>query len=85
MGAITIVGTGWTQGQLTLDAARALKSGARVVLHTERCGCAAWLRKEGVDFDSLDGLYDSCDDFDEHIRSAWSTAWPTCATARCPP
>lgn len=70
MGAITIVGTGWTQGQLTLDAARALKSGARVVLHTERCGCAAWLREEGIDFDSLDGLYDSCDDFDEHIRAA---------------
>ena len=70
MSGITIVGTGWTRGQLTLDAADILRSGARVVLHTDRCGCAEWLREQGIAFESLDGLYETCDDFDEHIEAA---------------
>ena len=70
MGTITVIGTGWTAGQLTMDAARALSSGARVILHTERCGCADWLREQGIAFESLDALYDSCDDFDEHAEAA---------------
>ncbi|MBR0368936.1 MAG: MazG family protein [Clostridia bacterium] len=70
MGAITVVGAGWTKGQLTLEAAEALTSGARVMLHTGRCGCAEWLREHGVPFETLDGLYEACDDFDEHARAA---------------
>ena len=70
MGAITIVGTGWTAGQLTLDAARALESGARVILHTDHCGCAAWLGEKGVAYESLDRLYETCEDFDEHVEAA---------------
>ena len=70
MGSITIVGTGWTRGQLTLDAADALRGGARVILHTDHCGCAAWLGEQGIAFESLDGLYESSDDFDEHVRAA---------------
>ena len=70
MGKITIVGAGWTRGQLTLDAAEALKSGAKVILHTDRCGCAAWLREQGVAFESLDHLYDAYEDFDEHAEAA---------------
>ena len=58
MGKITVVGTGWTRGQLTLDAVEALTGGARVLLHTERCGCADWLREKGVAFETLDGLYE---------------------------
>lgn len=69
MGKITIVGTGWTEGQLTLEGARALREGARVILHTRRCGCAAWLNGEGIAFESLDALYDSCEDFDAHARA----------------
>ncbi|MBR1820647.1 MAG: nucleoside triphosphate pyrophosphohydrolase [Clostridia bacterium] len=70
MGAITIIGTGWLAGQLTLEAAETLKSGARVVLHTERCGCAGWLSEQGIGFESLDALYETCEDFDEHARAA---------------
>ena len=70
MGKITIVGTGWTAGQLTFDAAAALTGGARVILHTERCGCAGWLDEKGVAWESLDALYEQCDDFDEHAERA---------------
>ena len=70
MGKITVVGTGWTRGQLTLDAVEALTGGARVLLHTERCGCADWLREKGVAFETLDGLYEAIDDFDAHADAA---------------
>lgn len=70
MGRITIVGTGWTEGQLTLDAIAALKSGAKIILHTDRCGCAAWLRAQGLSYDSLDELYESSEDFDAHVLAA---------------
>ena len=69
-GTITIVGTGWTQGQLTLQAAEILAGGARVILHTDHCGCAGWLGDKGVAYTSLDGLYERCEDFDEHARAA---------------
>ena len=42
MGVITIIGTGWQAGQLTLEAAEALRSGGKIIMHTARCGCAAW-------------------------------------------
>ena len=70
MGRITIVGVGWTAGQLTLDAIDALTSGARVILHTDRCGCAEWLAGKGIAFESLDALYERFDDFDEHAEAA---------------
>lgn len=70
MGSITIVGTGWTAGQLTLDAAEAMTGGAKVILHTDRCGCAQWLSEKGVEYRSLDPLYESCENFDEHARKA---------------
>ena len=70
MGIITIIGAGWTEGQLTLDAAQALQSGARVILHTARCGCAHWLKARGIAFEALDDLYETCEDFDEHAEAA---------------
>ncbi len=70
MGSIAIIGTGWTRGQLTLEAAEILEGGAKVLLHTERCGCADWLREKGIPFESLDALYEACEDFDEHARAA---------------
>lgn len=72
MGRITVVGTGWTRGHLTLDAIDALTSGARIILHTGRCGCADWLRENGLSFETLDALYESFDDFDAHARAAAS-------------
>ena len=70
MNRITVVGVGLEADQLTFAAAEALKSGARVILHTARIGCAGWLRSEGIPFDALDELYESIEDFDEHARKA---------------
>ena len=70
MGEIVVVGVGYEPNQLTLEAVSLLKSGARILLHTSRCGCAEWLRGEGIAFESLDALYESCEDFDDHARAA---------------
>ena len=70
MATITVVGVGLEAGQLTLAAAEVLKSGAQVILHTARIGCADWLAGEGVVFEALDSLYDECEDFDEHASRA---------------
>lgn len=70
MGRITVLGTGWTAGQLTLEACGLLKSGARIILHTDHSGCADWLRDQGIGFESLDALYESCEEFDEHAEMA---------------
>ena len=70
MGKITVVGAGWTRGELTLNAIEALKHSDAIVLHTDRCGCADWLRQNGMPFTSLDALYETCDDFDIHAQAA---------------
>ena len=70
METITVVGVGWTIGELTLNAIDALKASDAVVLHTDHCGCAQWLRENGIPFSSLDALYESCDDFDAHAEAA---------------
>lgn len=70
MGKITVIGAGWTQGTLTLDAVEALKDSDAVVLHTDRCGCARWLKENGIPYASLDGLYEALDDFDAHAIAA---------------
>lgn len=79
MGRIIVVGHGYEIGQLTLEAISLFKSGAKVVLHTERCGCAEWLKKENIGFETLDALYESCEDFDEHAQAA---AEAICAAAQ---
>ena len=70
MGKLTIVGVGIWDGQLTREAEKALMGGARVILHTDRCPCAEWLKTRGIAFESLDALYESLEDFDEHTRAA---------------
>lgn len=70
MGKIVVVGVGYEEKHLTLEAIELLRSGASVRLHTQRCGCADWLRREGIPFETLDGLYEECEDFDEHARRA---------------
>lgn len=70
MATITAAGVGLEANQLTLAAAELLQSGARVILHTGRIGCAEWLAERGVPFDTLDYLYEECEDFDEHAARA---------------
>lgn len=70
MGNIIVVGHGYEIGQLTLEAVSLLKSGAKVVLHTGRCGCAEWLKQEKIPYETLDALYETCEDFDEHAQAA---------------
>lgn len=69
-GTITIVGTGWSGDELTLKAVDLLTGGGRILLHTDHCGCAGWLSQRGIDYMSLDMLYERCEDFDEHARAA---------------
>lgn len=70
MGTITVLGVGLEREQMTFAAAEALRGGKRVILHTDRIGCADYLREAGIGFESLDALYDSCPDFDEHAAKA---------------
>ena len=55
---------------LTLEALDVLKSGAEVILHTDRCGCAAWLKEQRIPYSTFDSLYEQCSDFDEHTETA---------------
>ena len=70
MNRITVVGVGLEVGQLTFAAAEALTGGARVILHTDRIGCEQWLKEKGVSYETLDELYESIEDFDEHAHKA---------------
>ncbi len=49
---------------LTVGAMHALRQAGQLVLRTDRHGVAAYLRAEGVAFDTLDGLYADSEDFD---------------------
>ena len=70
MGTITIIGHGYEANQLTLESVQLLESGKKVLLHTERCGCAEWMKEKGIPFETLDSLYEECDDFDLHASLA---------------
>ena len=69
MGRITVVGAGWTRGDLTLNAIEALKHSEIVMLHTDHCGCAEWLDENGISYASLDAMYEACEDFDVHAQA----------------
>lgn len=66
---IVTLGTGG-EAFLTRGVERALKEARRVVLRTQRHPMAAFLRGEGIAFDTLDSLYDECEDFDTFNRAA---------------
>ena len=65
MHQLTIVTLG-TGGEmfLTRGVERALREAQCVVLRTERHPMAAFLQAEGIAYESLDALYESCEDFD---------------------
>lgn len=70
MGSITVIGTGFSQGQISLDAVSVLERASGVILHTSRCGVAELLDARNIAYRSLDALYDEYEDFDEHARAA---------------
>lgn len=70
MGDITVIGVGFRRDQLTLGAVEALKSVPQVILHTARCGAAEFLDECGINYSSLDRLYEEYEDFDEHAQAA---------------
>ena len=65
MHPLTIVTLG-TGGEmfLTRGVERALREAQCVMLRTERHPMAAFLRTEGIAFETLDALYEACEDFD---------------------
>lgn len=70
MSQIVVIGCGFRRGQMTLEAAEAVASVDKVLLHTGRCGLREYLEEKGVAFETLDALYESAEDFDEHARLA---------------
>lgn len=64
MGNITVVGLGRDAGSLTLAGAQALRGATRRILRTQRHAAAQWLQEEKLPFESLDALYETCEDFD---------------------
>ena len=68
MNELTIVGLGFTEDALTLGAIRAMRGAGKVILRTERCAAAEYLRREGVPFETLDALYERAEDFAELNR-----------------
>ena len=50
---------------LTIGALRAMRSADALVLRTVRHGAAAVLDEQGIAYQTLDALYERCEDFDE--------------------
>ena len=71
MNRLTIVTLG-TGGEafLTRGVERALHEAPRVVLRTARHPMADFLKEEGIAFETLDALYDECEDFDTFNRAS---------------
>lgn len=71
---ITIAALGPDSGDmLTMGALHAMRQADTLVLRTARHGAAQVLQEQGVAFETLDPLYERCEDFDELCRMAAST------------
>ena len=66
---IVTLGTG-SECFLTRGVERALREAKRLVLRTARHPMADFLTAEGISFESLDSLYDACEDFDAFNKAA---------------
>ena len=62
---LTIAGIGAMEGHLTREAERTFRSGAAVILQTERCYLSALLQDWGVPYETADGCYEQAEDYDE--------------------
>ncbi len=71
MNRLTIVtlGTG-SEAFLTRGVERALREAGRVVLRTGRHPMKTFLESEGIAYETLDALYDACEDFDAFNQAA---------------
>ena len=63
----SIVITGFSPDDLSFGAQKQLKEAKNIVLHTGRCYLSGWLEENGIAFSTLDEVYESAADFDEHI------------------
>ncbi len=54
-----------TPMSITAAAQQAITSAKRLFIQTERHPSAYWLKSSGIEYASMDGLYESCYDFDE--------------------
>ena len=71
MQKITVVSLGpGPREHLTLGVLARLKRAKRLILRTGEIDCAAFLRDEGIKFETLDSLHEECEDFDDFIRQA---------------
>ncbi len=61
---ITLAGTGVCPGDISVRALSEAKSGKKVILRTALSETAKWLRNIGVDFSSLDFVYEKSRNFD---------------------
>ena len=59
------MGLGIQKKHLTCEMIDILRGGVPVLLRTGNCEAAAYLRAEGIAFDTLDDCYDQAEDFDE--------------------
>lgn len=64
---------------ITLQTADAMRRAKRLILRTARHPAADWLRAEGVAFETLDPLYDRCEDFDALHRAMAAKLWQAAA------
>lgn len=63
---ITVVSLGPDDGgMLTPRAMEALRGQDRLILRTQRHGACGWLEAQHIAFETLDGLYETSEDFDE--------------------
>ena len=71
MNTITVVSLGpGPRAQLTLGALEALRSARCLVLRTGEVDAARYLAGQGIAFETLDGLHESSEDFDEFVEAA---------------
>lgn len=74
MHQITVVSLGnGARAQLTIGALERLRASRRVILRTGLTDAAAYLREQGIAFETLDALHEECEDFDELIARAAET------------
>lgn len=64
---------------MTLQTADAMRQARRLILRTARHPAADWLQQEGIAFETLDDLYDACDDFDALHRAMAAKLWQAAA------
>lgn len=76
---IVTLGTG-SEEFLTRGVERALKEAKRVVLRTGRHPMKAYLNAEAIAFETLDALYDECEDFDAFNKAAAAKLLSMCRT-----